>query len=170
MQKKVFIILLILQAMSIDIMAQGCNDAGLCSMGDLDGKGLGREDKFNTQLTYIFGLGEQQSLVNTLLFEQKFPVLNDRGQLFVQLPFNYIYGKLGQSFGLGDASLGFNYIYLSKEKLSASFLVAAKLPPNSSGKTIDGKGVPMVYQTSLGTYDLAFGAGQELCRLVVQAG
>lgn len=158
MRKKIIIILLLLLSITHHSHAQGCNDAGLCSMGDLDGKGLGNENKFNTQLTYIFGLGEQQSLVNTILFEQKFPVFHDRGQLFIQLPFNYIYGKLGQSYGLGDASLGFNYTYFSKENITASFLVAAKLPPNSSNKTIDGKGAPMVYQTSLGTYDLAIGA------------
>ena len=137
---------------------QGCSDAGLCSMGDLDGQGLSNENKDNTQVSYIFGLGEQESLINTILFEQRFHVFDKRGQIFLQLPFHYIYGNLGQTYGVGDINLGFNYTYLRKKDFSASFMVASKLPPNDANKTIDGKGAPMVYQTSLGTYDLALGA------------
>lgn len=137
---------------------QGCNDAGLCSMGDLDGQGLTADNKYNTQLSYIFGLGENQTLINTIQFEQRFIFWENRGQIFLQLPFHYIYGNLGQTYGLGDISLGFNFTYIRKKDFIASFLVAAKLPPNDANKTIDGKGAPMVYQTSLGTYDLALGA------------
>ena len=137
---------------------QGCNDAGLCSMGDLDGRGLTTEKKYNTQLSYFFGLGDEQTLINTIQFEQKFIFWENRGQIFLQLPFHYIYGSLGQTYGVGDVSLGFNYTYLKKKELTASFLIAVKLPPNEANKTIDDKGAPMVYQTSLGTYDLALGA------------
>jgi len=137
---------------------QGCNDAGLCSMGDLDGQGLTADNKYNTQLSYFFGLGEKQSIINTIQFEHRFLFLKDRAQLFLQLPFHYVYGNLGQTFGVGDISVGFNYTYLKKKELSASFLIAMKLPPNDANKTIDDKGAPMVYQTSLGTYDLALGA------------
>jgi hypothetical protein len=158
MTKNIILTLLIVLAAVYHTFGQGCNDAGMCSMGDLDGKALGNGNEFNTQISYVFGLGEQQSLINTIVFEQRFPVFNKRGQIFVQLPFNYIYGNLGQTYGLGDVSVGLNYTYLSKDDLRASFLIAAKLPPNASNKTIDGKGVPMVYQTSLGTYDLALGA------------
>lgn len=143
---------------SLAAYPQGCNDAGLCSMGDLDGQGLTANNKYNTKLTYSFALGEKQSLVNTVMFEQRFRLLKDRGQIFVQLPFHYVYGNLGQSFGVGDISLGFNYTYLKKKELSASFMVAMKLPSNDANKTIDDKGAPMVYQTSLGTYDYALGA------------
>ncbi|HSG67880.1 MAG TPA: hypothetical protein VK994_04175, partial [Bacteroidales bacterium] len=151
-------IIISLSALAINAYNQGCNDAGLCSMGDLDGKGLTSENKYNTQLSYTFALGEKQSFINTIQFEQRFLFLKDRGQIFLQLPFHYIYGNLGQTYGPGDVSLGFNYTYLQKEKLTGSLLIAAKLPPNDASKTIDGKGAPMVYQTSLGTYDLALGA------------
>ena len=140
------------------LFSQGCNDAGLCSMGDLDGQGLTDGNKYDTQVSYFFALGEKQSLINTVQFEQRFRFANDRGNVFIQLPFHYIIGNLGQTFGVGDISLGLNYTYLLKKDFSASFLVAAKLPPNESNKTIDDKGAPMVYQTSLGTYSLALGA------------
>lgn len=156
--KKLRIILLIAVMFSgHSIFSQGCNDAGLCSMGDLDGQGLTMGTKYNTQISYYFALGEKQALINTVQFEQRFRLFDDRGQIFIQLPFRYISGNLGQTYGVGDISVGFNYTYLRKKDLSASFLIAAKLPPNASNKTIDDKGAPMVYQTSLGTYSLAIG-------------
>jgi len=158
MKRLVFAMMISLIYSGQIIMAQGCNDAGLCSMGDLDGQGLSMGNKYNTQVSYYFGLGEKQSLINTVQFEQRFLVLKDRGQIFVQLPFHYIHGTLGQTYGVGDISVGFNYTYLKKKDVSASFLIAAKLPPNDANKTIDDKGAPMVYQTSLGTYSLALGA------------
>lgn len=154
--RSIFVALLILTG--TQAYSQGCNDAGLCSMGALDGQGLSTGNKYNTQLSYYFGLGEKQALVNTIQFEQRFVLLKDRGHIFIQLPFHYINGNLGQTYGVGDISVGFNYTYLQKKDLNASFLVAAKLPPNESNKTIDGRGAPMVYQTSLGTYALAVGA------------
>jgi hypothetical protein len=152
------IILLSLIMSGFKAYPQGCNDAGLCSMGDLDGQGLTSKNKYNTQLSYLFGLGEKQTLINTIQFEQRFMFWENRGQIFLQLPIHYIYGNLGQTYGIGDVSLGFNYTYLKKKELSASFMIAVKLPPNDANKTIDDKGAPMVYQTSLGTYDLALGA------------
>lgn len=154
------IIILFISTLLVNKVAytQGCNDAGLCGLGDLDGQGLNTGNKYNTQLSYVFSLGEQQSMINTLQFEQRFSLFEERGQLFIQLPFHYIYGNLGQTYGLGDVSVGFNYSFLLKKDLRASFLVAAKIPPNESAKTIDGNGAPMVYQTSLGTYAIALGS------------
>lgn len=152
-----FIIMIGLLVQTQNILAQGCNDAGLCGLGDLDGQGLSTGNKYNTQLSYVFSLGEQQTLINTIQFEQRFSLFHDRAQLFIQLPFHYIYGNLGQTYGVGDISVGFNYRFLQKKEVRASFMIAAKLPPNESNKTIDGKGVPMVYQTSLGTYAMALG-------------
>jgi len=152
-----FILVIGLIIQTQNIFAQGCNDAGLCGLGDLDGQGLSIRNKYNTQVSYVFSLGEQQTLINTIQFEQRFSLFHDRTHLFIQLPFHYIYGNLGQTYGLGDISIGFNYRFLQKKETGASFLIAAKLPPNESNKTIDDKGAPMVYQTSLGTYALALG-------------
>lgn len=110
--------------------------------------------KFNTSLSYNFGLGEKQSLVNTVQFDQKINIFKNKGQIIIGLPFHYIYGDLDQTYGLGDLSLGLNYNYHQTHELRASFLVGGKLPTNDANKSKDGKGLPMVYQTSLGTYDL----------------
>ncbi|MEE4255840.1 MAG: hypothetical protein V2I47_02280 [Bacteroidales bacterium] len=158
MKNSIFIILISSLMLYKVASGQGCNDAGLCSLGDLDGQGLSGGNKYNTQLSYFFALGEQQSLLNTVQFEQKFGLFRDRGQVFIQLPFRYIYGNLGPTYGLGDVSVGFNYTFAQSKEMRASFLVAAKIPSNASNKTINGKGAPMVYQASLGTYALALGS------------
>ena len=158
MKKIAFIFLFSFLITGQSIFSQGCNDAGLCSMGDLDGQGLTRGNKYQTQLSYFFALGEKESLINTIQFEQRFMFLKDRAQLFLQLPFTYVYGNLGQTYGVGDISIGFNYTYVRKKDFTASFLLAAKLPPNDANKTIDDKGAPMVYQSSLGVYSYALGA------------
>jgi hypothetical protein len=158
MKTRITIIILFTFLGSSQVFSQGCNDAGLCTMGDLDARGLSTGKKYNTQLSYTFGLGEKQSLINTVQFEQRFNLFDDRGQIFLKLPFHYIYGNLGQTYGVGDVTVGFNYSYLRKKDFNASFMVAGKLPVNDANKTIDDKGAPMVYQTSLGTYDLAVGA------------
>jgi hypothetical protein len=158
MKRNLFLLLISLLLLQKVASGQGCNDAGLCSLGDLDGQGLSIGSKYNTQLSYFFALGEQQSLLNTIQFEQKFSLFRERVQLFIQLPFRYIYGNLGQTYGPGDVSVGFNYTLAQNKELRASFLIAAKIPPNASNKAIDDKGVPMVYQTSLGTYALALGS------------
>src|SRR5210317_745713 len=100
MKIKTIILLGVFTIAGLKLSAQGCNDAGLCSMGDLDGQGLTMNNKYNTQLSYFFGLGERQTLINTLQFEHRFMFLDDRAQLFLQLPFHYIYGNLGQTYGI----------------------------------------------------------------------
>ncbi len=126
-------------------------------MGDFKFNGGSSAQKFHSEISYIFGLGEKQTLVNTIMFDQKISVFKDKGQLVIRLPFHYIYGKLGQTYGLGDVSLGLSYNYLVKSELIGSFIIGGKLPSNDANKTKDGKGLPMVYQTSLGTYDLMLG-------------
>ena len=136
---------------------QGCNDAGLCTMGDFGFNGKSNSQKYKSELSYYFGLGEKQTLVNTIQLDQKISVFDDKGQIVLRLPFHYIFGKLDQTYGIGDVSLGLNYNYLQEKDLVASFFVGGKFPTNDANKTKDGKGLPMVYQTSLGTYDLMLG-------------
>ena len=158
MKKLGIIFLYLLFSITVNFTyAQGCNDAGLCTMGDLDGQRSGNGDQYNTLLAYTFGLGEKQALVNTIQFEQRLNFADDRLQVFLKVPFHYIYGDLGQAYGPGDLSAGINYTFFNKDQTGASFMAAARLPVNDANKTIDGKGAPMVYQTSLGTYDIAAG-------------
>ncbi|MFO7613991.1 MAG: hypothetical protein R6W71_05050, partial [Bacteroidales bacterium] len=139
--------------------SQGCNDAGICTFGDFGTIHIHQKQKIKAEVSYIFGLGEQQSLVNTIQLDQRFSVLKDRGQIFFRLPFTYIYGNLGHTAGLGDVTAGMEYNVFRKEELNITVMAGGKIPSNDANKSIEGKGLPMVYQTSLGTYDLILGAG-----------
>jgi hypothetical protein len=140
--------------------SQGCNDAGICTFGEFDGVNNPHTGKgIKTEISYIFGLGENNNLVNTIQLDQRFDIFNGKGSVFFRLPFTYVYGTLGQTSGLGDVTAGLDYAVYQKEKVMVSLTAGAKLPSNDANKSSDGKGLPMAYQVSLGTYDLLAGAG-----------
>lgn len=140
-----------------EVFTQGCNDAGLCTLGDFGSTNHKNIRKYQNELIYSFGLGEQQTIIQTVQFDQKILVLNNKLQINLRIPVSYVYGNLAQTYGVGDLSLGLNYIIPSQKKYRFSVFVGGKLPVNDANKSIDGKGLPMVYQTSLGTYDLMGG-------------
>lgn len=133
---------------------QGCNDAGLCTLGDFGNSKNKNISKYQNELTYSLGLGEQQAIIQSIQFDQRILVFDNKLQVNLRVPFSYIYGNLAQTYGVGDISLGLNYIIPSEAKSRFSIFLGTKLPVNDANKSIDGKGLPMVYQTSLGTYDL----------------
>lgn len=139
--------------------SQGCSDAGICTFSGFDDITFENSSRTNTEITYVFGLGERQSLNNTLQVNQSFNILKDKGSVFFRLPFTFIYGNLGHTAGLGDVTAGMEYLAYYKNKVNISITGGLKIPSNGANKTSDGKGLPMAYQTSLGTYDLLVGAG-----------
>jgi len=142
----------------VELPAQGCNDAGLCTMGDFGGINHSGIQKFQNSLTYSFGLGEQQTFVQSVQLDQRIVLLENKWHINYRIPFMHIYGNLAETYGLGDISLGLSYtIPMKNNKYQTSIFVGSKLPVNDANKSNDGKGLPMVYQTSLGTYDLLAG-------------
>jgi hypothetical protein len=143
---------------SLQTRSQGCNDAGICTFGDFQFEVPEQHSISQTEVSYIFGLGEQQVLINTLQLDQSFRILSDKAGIFVRLPFTYVYGNLGQTIGIGDVTVGLEMVLLDKKETRITMSAGSKLPPNDANFTVDGKGLPMAYQTSLGTYDLLVGS------------
>lgn len=140
-----------------DAYTQGCNDAGLCTLGDFGSSKQSGISKYQNELTYSFGLGEQQTIIQSIQYDHRILIVDNKLQISLRVPFHYIYGNMAQTYGVGDISLGLNYIIPSEAKSRFSVFLGAKLPVNDANKSIDEKGLPMVYQTSLGTYDLMAG-------------
>jgi hypothetical protein len=140
-----------------EVFTQGCNDAGLCTFSEFGTSSGNRIERIQNEFTYSFGLGEQQTLVQTIQLDQKITLFDNRFQINLRVPFQYVYGNLAETYGIGDISLGLNYFIPVKRKHRISVFLGSKLPVNDANKTTDGKGLPMVYQTSLGTYDLMGG-------------
>jgi hypothetical protein len=83
--------------------------------------------------------------------------LNAKTSFQVKLPYQAVTGSLAETSGLGDISLCLTRSIFASEKFDINLSLGSKLPTNDSDKDIDGRPLPMYYQTSLGTYDLIAG-------------
>lgn len=151
-------------------LSQGCNDAGLCTFGEFGTVPTAQERRSSTEVSYIFGLGEKENLINTVQLDQRFSIFKNKGQVFLRLPFTYVYGKLGHTAGLGDVGIGLELTLYKKEDFRISAMAGAKIPPNNANISQDDRGLPMAYQTSLGTYDLLLGANFDIEKWRIGAG
>jgi hypothetical protein len=138
-------------------LAQGCSDAGFCTMGamkpdqpfnkKIDFRLRSMEISFyrgTTPLTFVATADMSFSLGAKTTFQLK-------------LPYQGANGSLGKTSGLGDISLCLTRTLKSTEKFDINFTLGGKIPTNNSDLTEDNRPLPMYYQTSLGTYDIIAG-------------
>lgn len=147
-------------------MAQGCSDAGFCTVDglkphdDMHDKGTASLLKLGA----FYGLADNAITVYGNYLEYGY-------RLNSQWGFSAKLTSLGQSgneittFGLSDIYLTGNY--QASEKFSAT--LGAKLPLMAGDRSLNDLPLPMDYQSSLGTIDLIFGLGYELGKLQIAA-
>ncbi len=150
-------LVIIFSALLFEAHSQGCNDAGLCTTGNFGNSHSLQKERYTTELSYIFGLGEAQTILQTFQFDQRMMLMQGKIQFLLRVPFVYVHGNLANTAGLGDVTIGFNGILHKDNNYHISALVAGKIPSNGSNLSRKGKSLPMVYQTSLGTYDVMAG-------------
>jgi len=83
--------------------------------------------------------------------------LNSKTSFQVKLPYQAVQGRLANTSGIGDISVCFTRNIYQSDQFDMNFSLGAKIPTNESDKAIDGRPLPMYYQSSLGTYDLIAG-------------
>lgn len=143
-----------------DARAQGCSDAGFCTMGamkpdqpfnkKIDFRLRSMEVSFYrgttplTPIIYVANVDMTFSLGNKTTFQAK-------------VPYQWASGLLGKTSSLGDLSLCVTRIIKSTDKYDISLSVGGKVPTNRSDLKEDDRPLPMYYQTSLGTYDFITG-------------
>lgn len=135
--------------------AQGCSDAGICSIGNSftpEAKKL----KSLIEVGSIFGKGEADvSYISPyLLYKHN---LTDQFSLSGRLTYSQATGGFGTRGQFADAYLIGNYIFDSKNNSQWSSTLGIKIPFSSSNLKINDTPLPMDYQASLGTYDLIVG-------------
>ncbi len=169
MRKKILILTsAILLAYNVDVNAQGCSDAGVCSMGNVESNHSYDADSvknsYHIKLSQGVGLGEQ-GVINALTSIDLSASIKD---FFFQIkvPYAYNSGNLGQVAGLSDISISASYNLKSTEKNAYGLMLGFKLPTNESDLKINGNSAPMPYQTSLGTFDLVVGTNMKLDKYV----
>jgi hypothetical protein len=145
---------------SLEAYSQGCSDAGFCTMGAMK-----PDQPFNKkirltlrsmELSFYRGTTTLTPIIHVVTADMNFS-LNSRTSFQVKLPYQFVTGRLANTAGLGDISVCFTKNLLTNEKYDVNLSLGTKIPTNASDKSVDGRPLPMYYQTSLGTYDAIAG-------------
>lgn len=154
-------ILLVLSVflISTQLQAQGCSDAGFCSIGAMQHKDTIRHE-------LILGGTYEKADFNVIVtnpFLQYNANLNRYWSMSLKVNFSYATDGNRCVSGFGDAFANINYrLELEDDNHEIHFTLGGKVPlskPNEIRNffTRQGLRTPMDFQTSLGTYDLILG-------------
>lgn len=153
MKKIIYLILLIF--ITLIANAQGCSDAGICSIGH-GFQQVEKTLKNNLEIATIFGTGEAD-VTYWSPFVSYTRKINEKFSLSTKVTFSLANGNFGSRGTFGDAFLIGNYTFEEKNNKQWSLLAGGKFPFTSSNKKINGYSLPLDYQASLGTFDLFLG-------------
>lgn len=161
LRKVIFILIGILACPSTQLWAQGCSDAGFCSMGAMKpDQHYDRRVKLKLralELSQYFGRTKFGNIIYSTTLDLNVGI-NRRNSLQVKLPYTFVTGNDGwDTQGIGDISLSYTYLLVDRRDYQINATLGAKIPTNNSNKLFRGRPLPMYYQTSLGTYDLVMG-------------
>ncbi len=145
---------------STTIYAQGCSDAGFCTMGALK-PDQGYSKRLSVQIRSIelsqyIGVTRFKDVVFNYTADINVGI-GDKTTVQVKIPYVHVEGVLKNTSGIGDLSIGLAQNLISNENYQINLTVGTKLPVGNSNLDLDGKSLPMYYQTGLGTYDVIAG-------------
>jgi hypothetical protein len=160
-----FLLLVIVFFNFIEGNAQGCSDAGFCTMGAMK-----PDQPFNKKLqvrlrsmeiSFYRGTTTATPIVYVANADMSFS-LNSKNSFQIKLPYQAVQsGTFDQTGGLGDISLCLTRNIFTSERFDINISIGAKIPSNDANLKakgrFEGKPLPMYYQTSLGTYDAISG-------------
>lgn len=156
----IWILVFILSSHQI-VLGQGCSDAGFCTMGAMrPNQSFGKKSTVKLRsvefLQYV-GVTKFNDVILTSLLDINVGI-GKSGSMQLKLPYTFVSGSLANTNGTSDISLAYTHALLVKDKYQLLGTLGGKLPTNHSDKTsVDGRPLPMYYQTSLGTYDVVGG-------------
>ncbi|MBC8034727.1 MAG: hypothetical protein H7Y03_11310 [Chitinophagaceae bacterium] len=135
--------------------AQGCSDAGFCSLGGLKGS----KPFAVIHLLSIgsgFGAGEEGTSIIQSYLEYTYRH-SDKWSFQTKLTSLYASGFLGKAFNLGDIYGLATYSLSNSKRNKWSLLGGFKIPLTASNAKHKGRPLPMDYQSGVGTYDIIAG-------------
>ncbi|MFV8358043.1 hypothetical protein ACNQGB_17905 [Flavobacterium sp. XS1P32] len=135
--------------------AQGCSDAGICSIGN-GFQTSDKELKNGIEIGSVFGAGEADVTYFSPYITYT-RTINERLSLSSKITYSVASGSFGQRGAFGDAYLIGNYNWKPKTNTQWSSLLGFKIPFTSSNLKINEFSLPLDYQSSLGTFDLIAG-------------
>ncbi len=155
-------ILLIMLSCSGTLLAQGCSDAGFCTMGAMrPGQTYNKRINFKLrtlELSQYRGSTPQGPLIYATTLDLNFGI-SQKTSLQFKLPYQWIKGDMGNTSGFSDISFGLTTTLVNNEKFKINCTIGGKIPTNQSDlRDSNERMLPMYYQTSLGSYDFVVGA------------
>ncbi|GAB4044713.1 hypothetical protein [Spirosoma litoris] len=167
--KPLYLGVIVLLATRLSVAAQGCSDAGFCTIGALKQHALADQTKQKITLLVPVGLGDQSVLVLTpgIQYDRQ---LSARWAVQGKLTANYASGDLGHAGGLGDVFLSGTYSFPTKSAWMTALTLGTKLPLSNSNLKAGSQPLPMQYQSSLGTVDAIVGLSMNSTRWQFSAG
>lgn len=152
------ILLMIAFLFCSDANAQGCSDAGICTIGSLNSTSGKNDSSHQQKLSLVLGngIGDEDVYIFTagIQYDNQ---LSKRYAIQARLTANYASGDLANVTGLGDLFISGTYSLPKIKSWRYSFLLGVKLPLNNGDARQENKPLPMQYQSSLGTIDLLLG-------------
>ena len=139
---------------------QGCSDAGFCTLNNIKdhGMNIGDPEAHRHQLTTGISYGNAQNDVSIVVPYLEYVYrAKDFLDIGAKLTYQSSNGELGQVSGFGDLFLSSNYRLSRSGNLGHSFTLGFKIPLSDANLMNNGASLPMVYQVSLGTFDLIAG-------------
>jgi hypothetical protein len=175
------ILLICLLIVSKICMAQGCSDAGFCTMG-----AMRPNQKFSDKLNLKIRTIEYTSyagvtdfkFMNSKIYDYFLSQiidanigLSNKSTIQIKLPLNTTIGNIANVTGLSDLSISGTTNILTNRKWVGNATIGFKIPlgkPNYSAH--DGKPLPMYYQPTLGTYDIITGLSMSSSKWLIATG
>lgn len=156
-----------MQTCDFSLHAQGCSDAGVCSIGGMKEQS-GTTKNFMLALNTQYGIGEKNTAI--LIPQIEFTARIDSNfQMQIKLPWVFASGNLGKTNGLGDIILTGSYRIRENKFMRLGVNAGFRIAVNDADIRQDNlttanttRILPMPYQTSLGTHDLLLGADMKL--------
>ena len=157
-------LLLLLQ--SNYLSAQGCSDAGFCTINSLQPNNNDSIKAYHNQIKngIFFGKADNSVSVfgNYIEYNRQ---INEKLGVDAKLTTLAQNGNDVSTFGLSDIFLNANY----QANKNLKFTLGAKIPLSDAGNSRENLPLPMDYQSSLGTFDLIVGVGYEIKKLQLVA-
>ncbi|OHX67807.1 hypothetical protein [Flammeovirga pacifica] len=153
------------------VQAQGCSDAGVCSIGPMTHNNAMGDDVSNGEfrLKPTYSLGEKQTHIIGLQMEADYNI-NQAVYFQFVMPYIVSTGELGTAAGLGDITLSVSVPVFKSDKVSATLFGGAKIPLQDGNLMDNGLALPMAYQPSLGTFDALGGIAVNVNKFLFSVG
>ena len=140
-------------AITKNLKAQGCSDAGFCSIHSLKPDEHTESVLLNQVKAGIsYGRGENSVKIISPYLEYT-RNLNSCLSISGKILFTSVKGDLGDVSGMSDGFISASYSAGNNTGLTLGF----KIPFNDGNSAINNLSLPMAYQTSLGTLDIIAG-------------